>query len=177
MNKYISGLMMILLFISCQQQGVDKGKKKIRQEVPKATEFRPANDTHTRKLHGQQVYVPIYSSIYNEYEGNLLHMTALLSIRNISQKESIMIKKIEYYDTNGKLLKKYIDRPFILGKMSSKDIVIPEKDLSGGTGANFVVEWGSEKFVAVPIIESVMLGSVGTKGFSFSSRGKEIEAH
>ena len=41
----------------------------------------------------------------------------------------------------------------------------------------FIVEWDSDKVVSIPLIESIMLGTLGTKGFSFSSRGKEIEAH
>ena len=46
-----------------------------------------------------------------------------------------------------------------------------------GVEPNFIVEWDSDKVVSIPLIESIMLGTLGTKGFSFSSRGKEIEAH
>lgn len=102
-------------------------------------------------------------------------MTAILSIRNISPENSIIITKVEYYDTNGKLIKNYIDHSFSLDKMSSKDFVIPESDLSGGVGANFLVEWKSTIPLAAPIMESIMLGTVGTKAFSFSSRGKKIK--
>ena len=104
-------------------------------------------------------------------------MTALLSIRNTSSKEEITIKRVDYFDTNGKLIKSFLNGPFSLGKMSTKDFVIPENDLEGGTGANFIVEWSSEKVASVPLIESVMLGAIGTKAFAFSSRGKEVEAH
>ena len=61
--------------------------------------------------------------------------------------------------------------------MSSKDFVIPESDLSGGTGANFIVKWETQNKISAPVIEAVMIGSIGTKAFSFTSRGKEIEAH
>lgn len=171
--KHISMIALLMKFSGCN---TDK-KPLMDTKVPVSTEFRPVDSTYIRKLHGQQVYVPIYSSIYNQYEGNLLHMTAILSIRNTSLKKSIMIKRVDYYDTNGKLLKKFIEGPFSLGKMSTKDFVIAENDLEGGTGANFIVEWDSSKIVSIPLIESVMLGTVGAKGFSFSSRGKEIEAH
>ena len=170
--KHISFILFILLS-GCNT----KDNIRAQRQVPKATEFRPMDATYIRKLHGQQVYIPIYSSIYNQYEGNLLHMTAILSIRNTSLKESITIKKVEYYDTNGKLIKKFIDGSFSLGKMSTKDFVIAENDLEGGTGANFIVEWTSDKTVSIPIIESVILGTLGTKGFAFSTRGKEVEAH
>ena len=173
--KHISLIITIFLLNGCNNDGEKESYSS--NKVPKATEFRPIDPTYIRKLHGQQVYVPIYSSIYDQHESNLLHMTAILSIRNTSFKESITIKRVEYYDTNGKLIKKFIEGPFSLGKMSTKDFVIPENDLKGGTGANFIVEWDSDKIVSVPLIESVMLGTLGTKGFSFSSRGKEIEAH
>lgn len=170
-------LTILFLLLAVVLPSCNNGAKSPKPVVPTAEQFHPLTDTHTRMVHGQSVYVPIYSSIYNRYEGSLLHMTGILSIRNISPKSEIIISQVDYYDTNGKLIKKFINNPFSLGKMSSKDFVIPESDLSGGTGANFVVKWESEHYVAIPIIESVMIGDLGTKGFAFSSRGKEIESH
>lgn len=166
-------LFIIIFSFSCKEER----KAKVQKSIPRAVEFKPTGEFHSPKLNGQLVYVPIYSSIYNQFEGNLLHMTAILSIRNISPKSEIIIKRIEYYDTNGKLIKKYINEPFSLGKMSTKDFVIAENDLEGGTGANFIIEWDSKQKVSTPLIEAVMLGNLGTKGFAFSSRGKEIESH
>jgi len=54
--------------------------------------------------------------------------------------------------------------------------VIPEKDKSGGSGANFVVEWHSDKPINRPIIESIMIGAQSSQGISFTSRGQEILA-
>jgi hypothetical protein len=173
--KLINILAISLAIISCIPE---KTSKEVSSNtVPHATEFKPLGVTYTRKLHGQQVYVPIYSSIYSQHDKELLHMSAILSIRNTSLKEKITIKKIDYYDTNGKLLKRYINGDFALGKMSTKDFVINEKDVKGGTGANFIVEWSSDKEVSIPLIESVMTRRMGTLGFAFTSRGKEIEAH
>lgn len=163
------------ILISCnpaEKIVTDEGRKNV---VPSANQFTPYAEDPSSLKSGQTVYVPIYSSIYNRYEGNLLHMTAILSIRNISMKNELVISKVDYYDTNGKLLKSFIDRPFSLGPLSTKDFVIPETDLTGGTGANFVVKWDAKHLIALPIIESVMIGELGNKGFSFTSRGKEIE--
>ena len=55
--------------------------------------------------------------------------------------------------------------------------MIAENDLQGGTGANFIVEWDAKNEVSIPIIEAVIIGHFGTRGFAFTSRGKEIEAH
>ncbi len=134
--KLISLVVILGIFNGCNIQQEEKADG--QNVVPSATEFKPTNEAYTRKLHGQLVYVPIYSSIYDQHESNLLHMTSILSIRNTSIKEAITIKRVEYYDTNGKLLKIFIDSPFSLGKMSTKDFVIPEHDIKGGTGANFI---------------------------------------
>lgn len=171
MKKTILILAVLVFQVSCVDQNVQEAPK----EIPMATEFKPAEGV--RKLMGQKLYVPIYSSIYSQFEENLLHLTAILSLRNTSFKEKITILNVDYYDTNGKLIKRYIDKPFTLGVLSTKDFVIAENDLQGGTGANFIVEWSSDKKVSTPLVESVMMGISGTKGFSFSSRSKEIEAH
>jgi hypothetical protein len=62
----------------------------------------------------------------------------------------------------------------ILNSLESLRYVIPEKDKSGGSGANFIVEWQSDKPVDRPIIDSVMIGTQSSQGVSFTSRGREI---
>lgn len=173
-SRVFIAIQMLLVLNSCDRKNEIVNDKS--NGLPKTEKFLRAEISKTRMLHGQSVYVPIYSSIYNRYENNLLHLTAILSIRNISPESEIVISEISYHDTNGKLIKNYIDGPFNLGKLASKEFVIPENDLSGGTGANFLVKWMSDTFVAAPIIEAVMIGEHGTKGFSFTSRGKEIES-
>ena len=50
---------------------------------------------------------------------------------------------------------------------------VPRTDQSG-TGANFLVEWISEKPVTEPLVESVMKDLGGNLGLSFLSHGKVI---
>jgi len=146
------------------------------QQIPKTTEFHPIQATSVVMIRGQLIYVPIYSSLPYAKNGHI-PLNAVLSIRNTSNKESIIISKVEYFDTNGKSLKDFLTTSFRLGKMATKEFVIPSDDLSGGTGANFIVRWDSENAVSTPIIESIMYGTLGTNSFSFSSRGQEIESH
>ena len=101
-------------------------------------------------------------------------MTVTLSIRNVDPKHQIKIFLVNYYETQGKLLKKHIDKPIALKPLESIRYVIPEKDKSGGSGANFIIEWRSDKFVNPPIVESIMIGTQSTQGVSFTSRGQEI---
>ena len=122
----------------------------------------------------QLVYVPAYSHIYSGNKERPFLLTVTLSIRNIDPNHSIKIVMVNYYETQGKLLKKYIDKPIILNPLESLRYVIPEKDKSGGSGANFMVDWQSDGFVNPPIIESIMIGTQSQQGVSFTSRGQKV---
>ncbi|MBT7087078.1 MAG: DUF3124 domain-containing protein [Desulfobacterales bacterium] len=123
---------------------------------------------------GQTIYVPAYSHIYIGNKERPFLLTVTLSIRNVDPKHQIKIIRADYYETQGTLLKKYIDKPILLKSLESFRFVIPQKDKSGGSGANFIVEWRSDKFVNPPIVESIMIGTQSSQGISFTSRGQEI---
>jgi len=123
---------------------------------------------------GQIIYVPAYSHIYSGNNEKPFLLTVTLSIRNIDPKHQIKITKIDYYETQGKLLKKYLAKPEILNPLESLRFIIPENDKGGGSGANFLVEWKSEEFVNPPIVESIMIGTQNQQGVSFTSRGQVI---
>lgn len=123
---------------------------------------------------GQLVYVPAYSHIYSGNREQPFLLTVTLSIRNIDPKSQIKIISIDYYETQGKLLKKYIDKPIVLNPLATSRYVVPQKDKSGGSGANFLVEWQSDTYVNPPIIESIMISTQMQRGISFTSRGQEI---
>ena len=135
-----------------------------------------ASDDKIGLSKGQRVYVPAYSHIYSGNKEKPFLLTVTLSIRNIDPRHLIKITLVDYYETQGKLLKKFIDRPVALNPLESLRYVIPEKDKSGGSGANFVVEWHSDKPINRPIIESIMIGAQSSQGISFTSRGREILA-
>ena len=73
-----------------------------------------------------------------------------------------------------KSVEKYLEQNVVLGPLESTRYIVPSKDKAGGSGANFVVVWKSEKSVNLPIIESVMIGAEGQQGISFTSRGQSI---
>ena len=123
---------------------------------------------------GQRVYVPAYSHIYSGNKARPFLLTVTLIIRNIDPANLIKISLVDYYETQGKLLKQYLEEPISLDPLESLRYVIPQRDDSGGSGANFIVEWSSDKPVNRPIIESIMIGTQSTQGISFTSRGQEI---
>ncbi|HZV82872.1 MAG TPA: DUF3124 domain-containing protein, partial [Geobacteraceae bacterium] len=99
---------------------------------------------------------------------------ATLSVRNTDPVAPFRIKTIDYYDTNGKLVRRYLDKPLTLAPMASTYIHIEEKDTSGGFGANFIVRWDADRSINAPIIESIMIGATSGQGISFVSQGQEI---
>ena len=124
---------------------------------------------------GQTVYVSIYSHIYSGLKARPFDLAATLSIRNTNLQSSIIIVSVKYYDTAGKLIKEYLDGPIELNALASTRYIIKEDDKAGGSGANFIVIWQSEKRVNPPIIESVMIGTHSGQGISFVSRGQVIK--
>ena len=132
-------------------------------------------DEYSNNLsNGQRIYVPAYSHIYSGDKEKPFLLTVTLSIRNIDPIHQINITSADYYETQGKLLKKYIKNPIILNPLESLRYVIPQRDKSGGSGANFIVEWHTTKLVNPPIIESIMIGTQSGQGVSFTSRGREV---
>ena len=124
---------------------------------------------------GQLVYVPIYSHIYSGNKERPLLLAATLSLRNTDPRQAITLLSVDYYDSDGKLLKHYLESPVPLKPAQSTRFVVKFSDKAGGSGANFYVTWKAEGPVNPPIIESIMIGTQNQLGISFTSRGQVIE--
>ena len=132
-------------------------------------------DKNFKKVVGQTIYVPIYSHVYHDDGKKTFNLAATLSIRNTDLANPLVITFVRYYDTNGKLLRQYLEQPIQLNPLASTDFVIDATDTSGGSGAKFIVEWVAQTKVSKPIIEAVMIGSGYHQGISFISPGKVIQ--
>lgn len=121
------------------------------------------------------VYVPVYSDIYNETKDMRYLLTATLSIRNTSYDDTVVVNEIEYFDTRGRLLKEYLDHPVFLVPMATIEYVIEQKDRSGGSGANFMVNWSAKDDRVIPVIQSVMISVSGQQGVAFSCNGVSVK--
>jgi hypothetical protein len=126
---------------------------------------------------GETVYIPVYSHIYSGNREKPFYLAATLSIRNTDLKYSITLVGIDYYDTKGKLLKSYIDKPVIIPPLGTERYIIKESDKAGGSGANFIVHWKSDHNVNHPLMESIMIGTKNQQGLSFTSRGRTVVEH
>ena len=119
-------------------------------------------------------YVPVYSHIY--YDGGrpyLLETT--LSVRNVDPKRPIYVSAVEYYDTHGKLVNKHVDRLIKLKPLQTIEFLVERHDVTGGSGANFIVEWHAATLgTHVPLIEAVMVGRSGTNAISFVRKSEPL---
>ncbi len=124
----------------------------------------------------QKVYVPIYSYIFSRGdEKSHLNLSVNLSLRNTDSANSINITEVNYYDSEGKLIKSYLNTPKELNPMASIYFLIERSDKIGGWGANFIVKWESAKSVTEPLIEAIHMGTAGPNSYAFDSRGKAIK--
>lgn len=134
-----------------------------------------AASSEIRLSKGQTVYVPAYSNVFTGPRKLPFQLATTLSIRNTDLSASFQVTAIDYYDTSGKLVRRYLEKPYILGPLASSFVHIEEKDTSGGFGANFIVKWNSDRAINSPIVECVMIGATGGQGISFVSSGQEIK--
>jgi hypothetical protein len=128
---------------------------------------------------GQTLYVPVYSHVLH---GNLdsrgnpnrVLLSSMLSIRNVDPKGTVKIRSVRYYDTDGNLLRAFDDAMKDLGPLASTDVFIEHKDIAGGSGANFIVEWFSDNPINPPLVETVNVYFFGTQSVAFTSPARAI---
>lgn len=125
---------------------------------------------------GQKVYVPVYSHVYHGTKNRPYNLSALLSIRNVDIRHAITVKYVHYYNDEGTVVETFFEKGVLIPPMATKEVHIPERDMKGGSGANFTVRWEASTDVAVPIIQAVMIGTASTQGISFVCDGVVIEA-
>lgn len=120
------------------------------------------------------VYVPAYSSVSLSQGKVRADFSVTLSIHNVSEDRPLVLTRIAYFDTSGKLVESYLTNPIALKPFATVEIYIAVTDLRGGTGANFVVDWAAAGEIAEPVIEALMLGGIGNGHYAFISPGRTI---
>lgn len=147
-----------------------------RQPPPNRATLPIVTVDQTKIVAGQTIYVPIYSHIYHyDSQNHIVRLSATLSIRNTDPSHSIVLTAVDYYDTNGELIRQYVENPVALKPMASTDFFIERDNVSGGSGANFLVEWVAEATVYDPVIEAVMINTDASQGISFTSPGRVLK--
>lgn len=139
-------------------------------EISSPVDDRELEELARHPVQGQVVYVPAYSHIYQE-DGVPCLLTITLSVRNTSSEHAIILRSVRYFDTNGRQVKSYLAQPVRLGPLATSEFLIEREDTSGGSGANFLVEWLSREVVSAPVIEAVMIDMDRQQGISFARNG------
>jgi hypothetical protein len=119
-------------------------------------------------------YVPVYSSVAMSQGKLRADFSVTLSVHNASETRPLVLKRVAYFDTAGKMVESYLKSPVALKPFSTIEVSIAANDVRGGTGANFVVDWAATGEIAEPAVEALMVGSVGAGHYAFISQGRPI---
>jgi hypothetical protein len=165
-----TGLIVIVLLINaCGGKETDKYPIKQADWTSKKSNIENF-DNYTRG----KTYLPVYSHIYHVHEHRTFDLTITVSIRNVSEIDSVYILKADYYNTVGENIRQYIKSPIYIKPLETLEIIIAEQDIEGGSGANFLFDWATIKDKNPPLFEAVMISTYGQQGLSFSTRGVQI---
>jgi hypothetical protein len=123
----------------------------------------------------QLLYVPIYSEIPFGDQGRTLNLAATISVRNTDRTHSLTLKKVDYYNSKGGLVRVYLSEPCTLKPMASAEFFIKEADRKGGISSSILVDWNSEAAISPPLVEAVMISTASSQGISFSSAARVLE--
>lgn len=161
-----------LILISCKE------KEPIQISHQEHTKFDTNNllikeDSGTKKVQGQVLYMPVYSNIPSPEMRENYNMSAFLAIHNTDFINFIKVTKVLFFDNDGKLISTFLKNDTVLNPLGALSYYIPQSN-QNGTGANFIVEWVADTLVTEPLIESVMVGFTNGQGVSFISQGKVI---
>ncbi len=124
---------------------------------------------------GRRVYVSSYSVVHVEPGKEPVPLSITLSIRNTDLATPIYITKLKFVDTEGTIVRSLPDEQvFKIAALGTAETLVRERDLVGGSGANFLVEWVAESSVSPPQIEALMIGRERNQGISFLAEGTTI---
>lgn len=160
-------VILLLLLTACTSTRTSAG--------PAAAQLKPATLDNLKIVAGQTIYVPIYAQIYTWAQNRTVDLTATLSVRNTDVTHPLILVAANYYDNNGKLVRNYLEQPVELGPMAATSFVVDQSEVSGGSGAAFLVEWVGATAVTAPVVEAVMINTSGNQGISFVSPGRVIQ--
>lgn len=164
-------IFIVLLVVINVATQVEDIEEKLKYIPPQDT---PNTISPKAAVAGQSVYVPVYSHIYAK-GGKPILLASTLSIRNTDPHKEISLTSVRYYDTNGNLVKDYLENSVLLKPLATAEFLVAQQDIKGGSGANFIVEWISATKVNQPVIEAVMIGSEDQARIAFVRPGVAIE--
>jgi Protein of unknown function (DUF3124) len=109
---------------------------------------------------GQHLYLPIYSVVqYGDRDrsgaARELPVSSLVSIHNTDLDRPIRLLAARYYATDGKFLRDFVPVPRTLKPMETVEFLVERRDVVGGSGANFVIQWEAAVPVSPPLVQAL----------------------
>lgn len=157
--------------------------------VPTPTPSYPGATTSSRYTsadglplsYGQSLYLPIYSHLYH---GDVHPKTGKpsetlvsthVSIRNTDPAMPLKVTSARYFNTDGKLLREYMAAPQTVPPLGTYELYVPRSDSSGGSGANFIIEWNADRPINPPIVEALHADIREARTLLFVTTAKPIQ--
>jgi hypothetical protein len=151
---------------------IDSEKVTLDRKIP-AT-LKPMSEPLSEGLKAKSIYLPFYRTLYVGENRVVKKLPATLSVHNTSLEHPVILRKLTYYDRNGKVITERLDKPHLLSPMASAEFYIDPEQLGSDIIASTIVDWSSEENISPPLIEAIVVGKYGTKGFSVLIRGVDL---
>lgn len=116
-------------------------------------------------------YLPVYSDIFHMSGERRFLLTVTASIRNTNAGDTLYVLSADYYGSNGKVLRRYLDAPAYILPYSSDEFVVEHQEDEGGAGAFFLIRWALPEDAFAPVIQAAMIGTASQQGISFLTDG------
>ncbi len=130
--------------------------------------------SQVKMVKGQTLYVPSYTSIMAGTHS--FDAKPVVFIHNADQNNPINLVRIDFYNTDGKLVEKYLQQPQKLQANAATRINVKER-IPGeeGSGAHFIIQWQADHKVVEPLVQTWFVGAVGTRGYSYTASPRVIQ--
>ena len=128
---------------------------------------------------GQDLYLPIYSHIWHGEINKTGQpaktlMSVSVSVRNTDPMHAIRVTTAQYFDTDGKRLREYVPTPRTIGPLGTLELFVPRSDDAGGSGANFLISWRSDKAASPPVVEALHADLSVGRSVAFTSSARAM---
>lgn len=130
---------------------------------------------------GQSLYLPVYSHLYhgdvNPKTGKPSEtlVSTLVSIRNTDPRMPLKVTSARYYNTEGKLLREFLTAPQTVPPFGTHELYVPRSDSSGGSGANFIIDWTAERPINPPLVEALHADIREARALLFVTTARPIQ--
>jgi len=138
-----------------------------------------ANAQSLPSVMSQLLYLPIYSHIYHgdlDNQGKPVQtlLSAHVAIRNTNSGKPLTLHYARYYDTDGKLIKDYVPKAVTIPPLGTHELFVPRSDVTGGSGANFLISWSADTTVNPPLVEALHADIQPARTLTFITSARPI---